>query len=247
MHPLAFLRGTLCLDSKYRKARSCKELEAGGYAHHAYTTSAGPRWVPGNADDVTIGVLPRLVTALDKAAKAGAIPAHLPVHLTEFGIQTTPDKISGVSLERQAAYLAEAEHIAYVNPRVATFSQYLMSDDPPRSSGYRYGGFESGLRSADGKEKPAYKGFRLPLSVERYGNRDVLWGLVRPERSQTQVTIEYRTAAGQWKTLKTLTTTSAGVYALNTARKRHYRVKWTSPSGTTYTGPSCGAIRVLTR
>ena len=44
-----------------------------------------------------------------------------------------------------------------------------MSDDPPRSSGYSYGGFESGLRSADGKQKPAYKGFRLPLAVERYG------------------------------------------------------------------------------
>src|SRR3954447_1974977 len=102
VHPLAFLRGTLCLDSKYRKAKSCKQLQADGYAHHAYTASAGPRWVPGNAEDVTIGVLPRLVTALDKAAKAGAIPAHLPVYLTEFGIQTTPDKISGVSLERQA-------------------------------------------------------------------------------------------------------------------------------------------------
>ena len=49
VHPLAFLRGTLCLDSKYRKASSCKELATNGYAHHAYTTSAGPRWVPGNA------------------------------------------------------------------------------------------------------------------------------------------------------------------------------------------------------
>ena len=51
------------------------------------------------------------------------------MHLTEFGIQSTPDKISGVSLSKQAAYLAIAEHMAYVNPRVAAFSQYLMSDD----------------------------------------------------------------------------------------------------------------------
>ena len=53
---------------------------------------------------------------------------------------------------------------------MAAFSQYLMSDDPPRSSGYQYGGFESGLRDADGKEKPAYDGFRLPLAVEVYGS-----------------------------------------------------------------------------
>jgi hypothetical protein len=152
----------LCLDSKYRKAKSCGELETGGYAHHAYTTSAGPRYKPTDTDDVTIGVLSRLITALDKAAKAGALPAKLPVYLTEFGIQSTPDKVSGVSLARQTAYLAVAEHMAYVNPRVATFSQYLMSDDPPRTDGYRYGGFESGLRDADGKPKPAYEGFRLP-------------------------------------------------------------------------------------
>lgn len=239
--PLAFLRGTLCLDSKYRKAKSCKKLDAGGYAHHAYTTSAGPRWVPPKADDVTIGVLPRLVTALDKAAKAGAIAKDLPIHLTEFGIQTEPDKISGVSLERQAAYLAVSEHIAYVNPRVAAFSQYLMSDDPPRSSGYKYGGFESGLRDADGKEKPAYNGFRLPLAVEAYGTQDVLWGLVRPQRAATKVTIERRiTGFKTWRVLKEVETTASGVYALKTPRKKgqHYRVKWTAPDGTTYTGPS---------
>src|SRR3954447_4011749 len=69
VHPLAFLRGMLCLDSKYRKSKSCGELDADGYAHHAYTTSAGPRFKPSNQDDVTIGVLSRLTRALDKAAK----------------------------------------------------------------------------------------------------------------------------------------------------------------------------------
>jgi len=239
--PIAFLRGMLCLDSKYRKAKSCKKLTPGGYAHHAYTTSAGPRWVPPKKDDVTIGVLPRLTKALDKAARAGALPRNLPVHLTEFGIQTEPDKISGVSLERQAAYLAVSEHIAYANPRVASFSQYLMSDDPPRSDGYKYGGFESGLRDASGKEKPAYKGFRLPLAAERYGSQDVLWGLVRPHRAATTVTIERRLKGNKrWRVLKTVKTTGSGVFAYKTVRKKgqHYRVKWTAPDGRTFTGPS---------
>ena len=47
---------------------------ADGYAHHAYTTSAGPRFRPPNPDDVTIGVLSRLVRALDRAGRAGALP-----------------------------------------------------------------------------------------------------------------------------------------------------------------------------
>jgi hypothetical protein len=241
VHPLAFLRGTLCLDSKYRKSKSCGELDAGGYAHHAYTTSAGPRFKPSDTDDVTIGVLSRLTSALDKAAAAGALPEKLPVYLTEFGIQSTPDKVSGVSLAKQAAYLAIAEHMAYVNPRIAAFSQYLLSDDPPRSDGYKYGGFESGLRSADGKAKPAYEGFRLPLAVEVYGRTDVLWGLVRPHRAVGKVTIERRLSGYKtWRTLKTVNTTASGVYALKTPHKKgqHYRVKWTASDGKTYTGPS---------
>ncbi|HWK27857.1 MAG TPA: cellulase family glycosylhydrolase [Solirubrobacter sp.] len=240
VHPLAFLRGMLCLDSKYRKAKSCGKLDADGYAHHAYTTSQGPRFKPPSKDDVTIGVLSRLVSALDKAARARAIPKHLPIHLTEFGIQSTPDKIAGVSLARQAAYLALSEHIAYVNPRVVAFSQYLMSDDPPRSEGYKYGGFESGLRTSSGKAKPAYEGFRLPLAVEVYGNDDVLWGLVRPQRSATQVTIERKPKGKSWRTLRTLTTTATGVYGLKTSHHKgqQYRVKWTAPDGQTYTGPA---------
>ena len=62
----------LCLDSKYRKSKSCGELEADGYAHHAYTTSAGPRFKPANTDDVTIGVLSRLVTALGHGGRRRA-------------------------------------------------------------------------------------------------------------------------------------------------------------------------------
>jgi hypothetical protein len=240
VHPLAFLRGMLCLDSKYRKAKSCGKLEADGYAHHAYTTSQGPRYKPSDTDDVTIGVLSRLIRALDKAGKAGALPKKLPVHLTEFGIQSTPDKISGVSLAKQAAYLAVSEHMAYVNPRVVAFSQYLMSDDPPRTEGYKYAGFESGLRRADGKPKPAYEGFRLPLAVEVYGGSDVLWGLVRPQRAVSRVTIERKPKGKAWRVLKRLDTTSSGVYALKTTHRdgQRYRVKWTAPDGTSYTGPA---------
>jgi hypothetical protein len=243
VHPLAFLRGTLCLDSKYRKAKSCGRLPADGYAHHAYTTSRGPRFKPPHRDDVTIGVLSRLVRALDRAGSAGALPKKLPIHLTEFGIQSTPDRISGVSLAKQAAFLAVSEHIAYVNPRVASFSQYLMSDDPPRSRGYKYGGFESGLRSADGRPKPAYEGFRLPLAVENYGARDVLWGLVRPHRAVTTVTIERKPKGKAWRVLRTLKTTSTGVYGLRTTHRagERYRVRWTSPDGRTYTGPAVQA------
>ena len=115
------------------KARSCAKLRLDGYAHHAYTRKQGPNFRHPDADDVSIGALDRLVAALDKVARTGAIARHMPIYLTEFGIQSKPDPIAGVSLRRQAEFLAIAERIAYANPRVAAFSQYLMVDDQPRS------------------------------------------------------------------------------------------------------------------
>ena len=62
------------------------------------------------------------------------------------------------------------------------------------------------------------------------------------------MTIE-RKPTGKWRMLKTLDTTTSGVYALKTTHRdgQHYRVKWTAPDGKTYTGPPSRAIRVLTR
>jgi hypothetical protein len=240
VHPLRFLRGIACLNDRYKKTRKCSRLKADGYAHHAYTTRTGPRFDPPDKNDVTIGVISRLVRALDKAGAHGAIPKRMKIYLTEFGIQSFPDKISGVPLERQPAYYAIAEHIAYVNSRVAMISQYLMRDDAPRSQGYRYRGFESGLRRTNGRKKPAYKAFSNPLAVERYGKRDVLWGLIRPQSGRTSVTIQVRRKGKKtWSTLRTLTTTARGVYGL-TARHRkgqQFRVQWKSTDGHRHTGP----------
>ena len=240
VHPLRFLRGMACLDGKYKKTRKCSRLPADGYAHHAYTTRIGPRFVPDSADDVTIGVIDRLVNALDRAGRAGGLPRGLRIYLTEFGIQSEPDRISGVSYERQPAYYAIAEHMAYVNPRVALFSQYLMRDDHPREEGYRFRGFESGLRRSNGARKPAYRAFPNPLAVERYGPTDVLWGLTRPQRVVTEVTVEVRRKGERrWRRLRRLNTTERGVFGQRATYRegQEYRVRWASAPGKRYTGP----------
>jgi hypothetical protein len=240
VHPLRFVRGIACLNDRYKRVRKCGRLKADGYAHHAYTTRTGPRFVPPDSNDVTIGVISRLVRALDKAGAHGAIPKRMKIYLTEFGIQSFPDRVSGVPLGTQPAYYAIAEHIAYVNSRVAMISQYLMRDDAPRTKGFRYRGFESGLRRNNGKKKPAYAAFANPLAAERYGKRDVLWGLIRPQSGRTAVTIQVRRkGAKKWSKLRTLTTTARGVYGL-TARHRNgqqFRVQWTSTDGHRHTGP----------
>ncbi len=206
-----------------------RKLKVDGYAHHPYTKKAGPFYKPKSVD-VTIGVLGRLTKALDRYSHHKG----LKLYLTEFGIQSKPDPNYGVSLLRQAEYRSISEKIAYANPRVAAFSQYLMRDDPPGSGADKYGGFESGLRTFKGKAKPALAAYRLPLVV----TKGRLWGLVRPlGGANSTVTVQYRDG-GAWKDLTTAATDSRGYWSKRTtARKgRVYRVKWQ-----TFTGPTTRA------
>ena len=247
--PLEFLRGVLCLDSKYKKTKSkCAKLSADGYAHHPYAPPAGPFFVPGKKDDVTIGVLSRLTSALDKAAKAGAITSKLKVFLTEFGVQSYPDRSAGVPLSTQSDQRSLSERIAWSNPRVYAFSQYLLSDDATIKSSSRterYPGFQSGLETDKGKKKPAYDGFRLPLAVTHSGKstKVTLWGLVRPATGKTSVTVQYATKGKAWKKLKTVTTKSdtSWTFTGNNAKNRVWRVQWKDADGTTTYGSTTKA------
>jgi hypothetical protein len=230
--PLTFLRGMLCLDAHYKRVGTCAALSAGGYAHHAYTTRQGPFFKP-PPNDVTIGVLGRLTTALDRAQHAGALTSRLPIHLTEFGIQSTPDTISGVSLAKQVEYRAIAERIAYDNPRVASFSQYLLRDSDPTGP-KEYGGFESGLRFADGKPKPSLPAFRLPLAVSRKGSKASVWGLVRPATGVTTATVTYANkGSSRFLPLRTVQTNALGYFQFQTSYRagRRWNVSWQGQTG----------------
>jgi hypothetical protein len=245
--PLTFLRGMLCLDTRYRKVGDCAKLDADGYAHHAYTTASGPLFRPREPNDVTIGVIIRLVTALDRAARAGAIDSGMPIHLTEFGIQSTPDPVFGVSQARQSDFRSIAERLAYDQPRVVAFSQYLLRDDPPVPSAplpARYPGFESGLRRNDGRAKAALTGFRLPLAALRRGSQVALWGLVRPATASTRVTVEY-SSGGSWRRLFTTATNARGYFQRRASFRsgRRYRIAWTGADGRTIHGTPTAVYR----
>ncbi len=245
--PLTFLRGVLCLDSHYRARGKCRSLPAAGYAHHAYTTRKGPFFKPPGPNDVTIGVLSRLTHALDRAGRAGRIRKHMPIWLTEFGIQSKPDPLLGVSLARQAEFQAISERIAYDNPRVVAFSQYLLRDDLPRSGPRlaRFGGFESGLKTSAGKAKPALQAFRLPLAAKRRGSRVSLWGLIRPAAASTTGVVLVADRHKAFHRLRTVTTNAAGYWRLTTGYRtgRRFRVEWTAPDGTVFRGPPIRAYR----
>jgi Cellulase (glycosyl hydrolase family 5) len=246
--PLLFLRETLCLNAKYKKSGSCTPLTAAGYAHHAYSTAAGPLYTKWPKDDVTIAVLSRLSSALSKAFAARATTTNLAIYLTEFGVQSKPNKYLGVSAAKQAEYDAIAEKIAWSNSRVAAFSQYLLVDDPlggkPGSS-VNGGtiGFQTGLEYLGGKPKPLFSAWPVPLVVSKTGHGYSLWGLIRPATAATKLTVLVQPKGSKkYKTLKTVTTNSLGYWTLASATKgTHWRVRWVSPTGVKYEGPGIEA------
>jgi hypothetical protein len=244
--PLTFLRGALCLDSHYHKRSGCSRLPADGWAHHAYSTAAGPFFDPSGHNDVTIGVLGRLNTALARAGRAHAVRSGLGIYLTEFGVESKPDPLRGVSFTAQAEYRSISERMAYRNGRVRAFSQYLMRDDAERTGFDRFGGFQTGLRTTAGSAKRAYDGFRLPLVAQRGHTRTTLWGLVRPAHGATRVSIDYRPrGSSRWRFLKHDRTNTGGYWTTTTrlVSDRRYRVRWAAPDGTRYEGPLTRSYR----
>ena len=171
--PLLFMREALCLNRSYRKAAGCSELQMAGYAHHAYTLPAGPFYVWPIADDVTIGSLSRLSQG-PGPRRPGPRDPRRRARCTSpsSGSRACPNRELGVSAATQAQFQAIDERIAWSNPRVAAFSQYLLKDDPlggPAGSSVHGGtvGFQTGLEYVNGKPKPLYSSFADPADRQQ--------------------------------------------------------------------------------
>jgi hypothetical protein len=219
--PLQFLRGVYCAG--------CAKLRIDGWAHHPYANRRGPFYIPPDRDNVTVGVMGRLETALNRAAHR-----KLPVWVTEFGVQSTPDTTLGVPLAQQAEYRSISERILRADPRIAATAQYLLTDDTALS------GFQSGLMTASGRAKPSFDEFRMPLTVRRSGAVALLWGLVRPATGATHVEVLARDRSTAHSTeVATRPTDAGGTWTARLPWRagRTWRVRWTAPSGATYVGP----------
>ena len=224
LKPLEFLRSLFCLDSKLRPLTGRAYVRAGcdfhsrgmmhatGYAHHPYSVTQAPDKPSADKDFATLADAPRLKAVLDAAAANHRIPPDLPLWYTEFGYQTAPpDPFRGVSLAAQARWLVDAEYMTWSDPRVAAMTQFLLRDDEPRTmfgpnDPRRWGTYQTGLEFEDGRQKPAYSAWRLPLRVMEATQTQplTLWGMVRPapNGAPQRIRIQYRgDERSQWRTI----------------------------------------------
>jgi hypothetical protein len=141
--PLKFLRSLL----------KGQKLRADGYAHHPYEYRHAPNYQFPGRDNVTIGTLGRLTSALDSYRANGSLRTPgggaLDVFLTEFGYfragrYKLPDTTRG-------QYLQQAYDIAWANPRVRQMLHFLLIEPPKK---YRF--FDTSIISRSGKESAAF-------------------------------------------------------------------------------------------
>jgi hypothetical protein len=204
------LRGSLAVTegcptgsrgSRAFASRNPALFRSAGVADHPYM-----RWYPPNREKdqaqpngfkrlepnyATLATIGHLERGLDRMLGAYHSHRKLPIWITEFAYITDPPAKANRSNPHRypspatAAYYDNwAEYIAWKDPRIASFDQYLLQDAPQRR-GSNHVGFPSGLIFASGRHKPGFNAFRLPLylphtTASSPAQSLEIWGAARP-------------------------------------------------------------------
>jgi hypothetical protein len=131
--------------------------------------------------------------------------------------------------------------LAWRDPRVRTLLQYEWRDEPlarGQAGAPAYSAWQSGLRFADERPKPALAAFAQPFWVEppppddgRTGQAR-FWGQVRPGGAHV-VSLQGRSAPGRpWTRLARVRTDARGFWTLRrpVVRPAEYRFAWAPPA-----------------
>lgn len=235
MRPLTFLRAMSCVSERYRRLRSggCPRqgaLRTDGLAYHPHGVQRAPDQRNPQRDEAGLADLPRLKAALDRSVARGILrgPSRrrpLDLYLTEYAYQTNPpDRAIGVSLAKQARWLAQSSYLAWRDPRVRTLAHYEWRDEKisrKAPTGTRaYASWQSGLLFADGRRKPALAVFPNPLWAFTSGARVRLWGQVRPGEGRTGVVVLRRRAGSRTaRPVARVRTDRRGVWTTSLSRR----------------------------
>jgi hypothetical protein len=264
---LKFLRRLYCLDDNLNvlkgaeaSVRNCPGagaafvdanpalFHATGYAHHPYALLTPPGLKSKPADWVSIADLGKLSRELSRIYRRYGQKTQskrgVPLYLTEYGYQTKPDPFVSkvVSFSKQAAWINQAEYMAFKNPNVRTLSQFLLVDDGPVAGetlpNLKWRTFQSGLQLLGGARKPSYKAYVTPIYLRanrvRRGSSTTVFGMLRPaDAASTQkVQIQFRPrGAKRWLTRTRLTVGGPRHYfqkRLRMTRSGYVRILWSN-------------------
>jgi hypothetical protein len=230
---------------------------ATGFSHHPYFFLFPPAYsspVPSFAPLANLG---RLERGLNRSFAAYGVHRKIPIYLTEYGYQTRPpDPYQVVSPAQQASYLNQADYMAWKDPRVRSVSQFLLYDSAPnpaypQSSFNYWDTFQTGIifgpgTSLNGRVKPAYYAYRLPIWIPhtrvRRGSSMLVWGMLRmaPKSTAQRALIRWQPAGHRrFQTIATVNVPASSVDGYFTARvavpgSGSVRIGWRRAGGTLF-------------
>ena len=243
--PMLFIRELACVNAKLRtlRARRCRGFRAvrgDGFGYHPYVNNKTAPNVPQrNRELAKIGDLRRLLRVLDRLTakrRMRASTRRFRLYLTEFGyITNPPNRRYGVSLRRQARYLAQSAYMVWaLRSRVRNITQYQWHDDAF---------FPTGLQFIDGRPKPSYYQFPHPFFVDTAGRRGLrrarFWGQARPD-AQRRIRIQVRRRGARAFRNVASARTNAGGYWARTMRavpRATYRFVYVTAAGPVASAP----------
>ena len=228
-------------------------FSASGFADHPYEQASAPNrpthlcgsklcaGAPTDPDFADLPQIPNLERTLDHLNSVYGSRTKFPVWSTEYGFRTKPpDPNLGVSQSTAADYMNWAEYLSYRQPRLYSYSQYQLIDNPPPAS------FDTGLENPNGSHKPGYDAYRMPLFLPttstHAGQKVEIWGGVRPagyarlDTGQAQsVQIQFqRGSSGAWQTIDTVAIKNSKGYIdvhLALPATGAVRLAWSYPAG----------------
>ncbi len=244
----AGLRGcpTTPASSRLFAAQHPALFQASGFADHPYEQGIAPNTPTIGRDDpknwttdpdyADLPEVPRLERTLDRIQRIYGSRTRFAIWNTEYGYRTRPpDPHAKINQATAAYYMNWAEYLSWRQPRMVSYSQYLLYDPAD-------GFFASGLLSAAGRPKATFYAFRMPLFLPvtsaRRARRLEVWGCVRPAHlyvGPQVVSVQFQAGSrGAFQTLATFPITNDRGYF--DVRERFpgsgsVRLGWSYPSG----------------
>jgi hypothetical protein len=264
MDPLVFMRALYCEGSNYQPLRgnAATEIdcpasgnraafvranpalfEATGWAHHPYDFTNPPNFHRTDPNSATLSNLNRIETALDRSHRAYSQRTGTPIYITEWGVQSRkPDPFLPFSQAQQAEFLNEGEYMAWKDPQVASFAQFLLVDNAPNTQDTKgsqayWSTFQTGLLTYPyDQPKPAYYAFVLPIWLPnpQHGPHVYVWAQIRPKSSQVGYLQFEAQATSDWTIVAEVSSTNPEGFItthVSLPSAGSLRLAWGGPDG----------------
>jgi hypothetical protein len=264
IYPVPFVQSLYCVDTRNRPLRGRSASLVGcpksgsrstfakqhpglfiAFAHHPYSFDTPPNKVMTPPSLITLANLGTLQRALNRIY--GVYGQHprggVPMYLTEWGYKSNPpNPFVKTSLTEQAEWLNEGEYMTWKDRSVRALDQFLLVDSPPaagtpKGSRAYWGTFQTGLEYTNGKPKPSYDAFRIPIWLPSANHRHLtVWGELRPaDHAKSQVAALQFQAKGSasWSTARQIQTANREGFLLahlSVPGAGNVRLAWTNPS-----------------